>query len=110
MKQLLAATTMLCASFFFPDPAWPQAAGGPRPGFDRPAPGRGTRSVVTAKNGMVCASQPLAVAAGVAILRRGGNAFDAAVGTAAVLNVVEPMMTGIGGDMFALCWPAREGK
>jgi gamma-glutamyltranspeptidase/glutathione hydrolase len=66
--------------------------------------------MVIAQNGMVCASQPLAAQAGLAVLRRGGNAFDAAVATAAVLNVVEPMSTGIGGDMFALAWPAREGR
>ncbi|HVR73440.1 MAG TPA: gamma-glutamyltransferase, partial [Planctomycetota bacterium] len=80
------------------------------PGFDRPVKTRSTRSPVLAKRGMVCASQPLAAEAGIALLRRGGNAFDAAVGAAAVLNVVEPMSTGIGGDMFALAWPAREGK
>ena len=84
---------------------------GPKPGgFDRPGNGTATRSVVMARNGMVCTSQPLASQAGLALLRKGGNAFDAVVGAAAVLNVVEPMMTGIGGDMFAIAWAAREGK
>jgi gamma-glutamyltranspeptidase / glutathione hydrolase len=56
---------------------------------------------------MVAASQPLAVAAGVEILSKGGNAADAAVAVAAALNVTEPTSTGIGGDMFALFFDGR---
>ena len=65
------------------------------------------RSPVFGKRGMVVTSQPLAVAAGLEILSQGGNAADAAVATAAALNVTEPTSTGIGGDCFALFFKAE---
>ena len=68
------------------------------------------RSTVYAPNGVVASSQPLATGAGLAVLQSGGNAIDAAVTTAAMLNVVEPMMTGVGGDMFAIVWLADEER
>ena len=68
------------------------------------------RSVVYGTRGMVACSNPLAAQAGIAILNAGGNAADAAVAVSAVLAVVDPPMTGIGGDSFALYFDAASGK
>ncbi len=67
------------------------------------------RSPVYGIRGMVAASQPLAVAAGLELLSKGGNAADAAIATAAALNVCEPNSTGLGGDCFALYYQTETG-
>ncbi len=69
-----------------------------------------SRSAVLARNGMVVTSQPLAAQAGLRILMQGGNAVDAAVATAAALNVTEPMNVGMGGDLFAIVYIAKSHK
>jgi gamma-glutamyltranspeptidase/glutathione hydrolase len=68
------------------------------------------RSETMSRNGMVTTSQPLAAEAGLEILRKGGNAVDAAVATAAVLNLVEPMNVGLAGDLFAIIYTAKDHK
>ncbi|HWN85432.1 MAG TPA: gamma-glutamyltransferase family protein [Vicinamibacterales bacterium] len=87
-------------------PSWCNAVPGDR--ADGWMPQR--RSEVMARNGVVATSQPLAAQAGLDILKRGGNAIDAAVTAAAMLTLVEPMMVGPGGDLFAIIYIAKENK
>src|SRR5215467_2880541 len=74
--------------------------------------GRGvaTRSIVYARHGMVCAAQPLAVQAGLDVLKAGGSAVDAAIAVNACLGLMEPTANGLGGDLFAIVWDPKTRK
>ncbi len=72
--------------------------------LDAQNPDMGRRSTVYAPRNVAATSQPLATAAALEVMQRGGNAIDGAVAAAAVLNVTEPHMTGMGGDAFAIVW------
>jgi len=69
-----------------------------------------TRSEVLARHGMVCTSVPLATQVGVDVLKRGGNAIDAAIAANATLGLMEPVSNGVGGDLFAIIYSAKENK
>jgi len=68
------------------------------------------RSIVISQQGIAATSQVLASQTGAQILARGGSAVDAAIASNAVLGVTEPMMTGLGGDLFVMYWDAKSGK
>ncbi|MEX2571921.1 MAG: gamma-glutamyltransferase [Gemmatimonadota bacterium] len=87
--------------------AMPMALNGQDQPYTSPATNSG-RSTVYAPNAAIATSQPLATSAGLEIMRRGGNAIDASVAAAAVLNLTEPHMTGMGGDMFAIIWSEED--
>ena len=69
-----------------------------------------TRSEVIAENGMVATSHPLATQVGIDILKKGGNAIDAAIASNAAIGLMEPTGNGIGGDLFAIIWIENDKK
>ena len=115
---LLIAVATLTPSAQSPTPFGVPSAEQPQPGAAiKAVPGSRAqgwlaqgRSEVLARHGMVATSDPLAAEAGLEILRRGGNAIDAAVATGAVLDVTSQNDTGIGGDLFALVYVAKDKK
>ncbi len=79
--------------------------------YDRPSgPIHQSRSLVAARNGMACSSDPRASSAAIQILELGGSAVDAAIAANAVLGVVEPMSCGIGGDLYSIVWDSQSGE
>ncbi|MFO0965613.1 MAG: gamma-glutamyltransferase [Gemmataceae bacterium] len=82
----------------------------PAPVRHAPQPYQTGRSVTIAPHGMVATSQPLAAQVGLDVLRKGGNAIDAAIATNAAIGLMEPMSCGVGGDLFAIVWDAKTKK
>lgn len=79
--------------------------------YDRPSgPVSQSRSLVYARGGMACTSDPRATAAALRVLEDGGSAVDAAIAANAVLGVVEPMSCGLGGDLYSIVWDAKTQK
>ncbi len=97
LRTTLVSLALLSSSLFTSRPA-------------EAARGTASRSPVWAQHGMVCAAQPLAVQAGLEMLKKGGSAVDAAIATNACLGLMEPTANGLGGDLFAILWDPKTKK
>jgi gamma-glutamyltranspeptidase / glutathione hydrolase len=106
-RQSLLVAALLLAFGFYPGERGTSAFA-----FDQPESGSGilAKPLVKAKRHMIVAANPLAAEAGLAMLRQGGSAVDAAIATQMVLNLVEPQSSGIGGGAFILYWDAAAKK
>ncbi len=102
MMRQMKSWVSLSLVFLFTFAVLATAAAGP---YDPPE-----KRDVLAKNGVVAAAHPLAAQAGLEVLKKGGNAFDAAIATSFMLNVVEPNASGMGGGGFAVIYTAKDKK
>jgi gamma-glutamyltranspeptidase/glutathione hydrolase len=103
MLKLMVGVLLMCGLLL----AFPMLADGER---RKKTPFPVGRSVVVAPHGMVTAAHPLAVQVGLDVLKKGGNAVDAAIAVNAALGLMEPMSCGVGGDLYALVWDAKTQK